>query len=117
MFSDDIFTNLTDPPNPPLGVTAVFHSYNVMTVSWTPPSRGTIPTKYVIYYDAATSGGADVGNVTVSDASTNITGRVCDAYTVRIMALSDQLPSTVVEVTAENGVYIYSAKVIQRSEF
>ena len=74
---------------------------NNIAVSWTPPSGGTPPTGYVIYYEA-TSGGVDTDSVTVSGASTSehtITGRTSGTYTVRIVTLSNQLPSAVIETT------------------
>ena len=91
----------TTAPSPPTGPRAiVITGSNSIVVSWTPPSGGTPPTGYSIYYEAI-SGGADTGSVTVSGARTSevtITGRASGAYTVRIVALSDQLPSN---VTAE----------------
>ena len=59
----------------------------------------------MIYYEA-TSGGADTGSATVSDASITtyaITGRTRDMYTVRIVILSVYLPSIVVETSTMRG--------------
>ena len=95
----------TAAPGPPTGLRAVFTGSNTITVSWIPPSGGTPPTGYSIYYEA-TSGGADTGNVTVGGASTSqhtITDRTRDAYTVRIVALSTQFPSTVATTTTTGG--------------
>ena len=86
---------------------------DAITVSWTPPSGGVPTTGYMIYYEH-TSGGTDTGSVTVGGASISeltITGRTSDAYIVRIVALSDQIPSTVATTTSSEftgSVYIYS---------
>ena len=80
----------------------MFTGSSSIAVSWTPPSGDTPPTEYNIYY----VGGADTGSVTVGGASTSevsITGRTRDAYTVRIVALSTQLPSTVATTTTTGG--------------
>ena len=94
-------------PGQPTDLRAILVS-NTITVSWTPPSGGTPPTGYIIYYEA-TSGGADTGSDIVNGASTSehtITGRASGPYTVRIMALSDQLPSTVTEtISSESNNY------------
>ena len=100
----------TAAPSRPTDIRAVLitGSDNI-TVSWTPPSGGTPPTGYVIYYEA-TSGGADAGSTTVSGASTSevtITGRASNEYTVKIVSLSDQLPSTVTETTTISGESTY----------
>ena len=90
------FDTTTAVPSPATDLRAVLiTSSSSIVVSWTPPSGGTPPTGYIIYYEA-TSGGVDVGSATVSGASTSevtITGRAGGVYTVRIVALSDQLPS------------------------
>ena len=80
-------------------------SIDTIIVSWTPPSGGTPPTGYIIYYEA-TSGGVDMGSVTVGGASISehtITGRTSDAYNVRIVALSIQLPSMEAETITISG--------------
>ena len=95
----------TAAPGPPTGLRAMFTGSNTITVSWTPPSGGTPPAGYIIYYEA-NSGGADTGSFAVGGASTSeltITGRTRDAYTVRIVALSTQLPSNVVTTTTTGG--------------
>ena len=92
-------------PDPTTGLKVLFTGNNSIAVSWTPPSGGTPPTGYVIYYED-TSGGADMGSVTVSGASTSeltIPGRASGAYTVRIVALSHQLPSNVTETNTTSG--------------
>ena len=103
MWLPGIFSYITAVPSLPTDVRAILiNCSNTIVVSWTPPSGGTPPTGYIIYYEA-TSGGADVGSATVSGASTSevtITGRASGVYTVRIVTLSDQLPSncsTVIE--------------------
>ena len=107
---------ITAAPSPPTDLRAILITCsNSIAVSWTPPSGGTPPTGYIIYYEA-TSGGADTGSVTVSGASTSehtITGRARYAYTVRIVALSDQIPSncsTVVETI--HGEYTFEKTVL-----
>ena len=95
----------TAPPSPPTGFRAILTGSNTITVSWTPPSGGTPLTGYIIYYEA-TSGGADTDSVTVNGASTSqhtITGRTSDVYTVGIVALSTQLPSTMATTTTTGG--------------
>ena len=90
----------TDAPSPPTDLSAMFTGINV---SWTPPPGGTLATEYSIYYEA-TSGGADMGSAAVGGASTSvIPGRTSGAYTVRIVALSTQLPSTAATATTTGG--------------
>ena len=93
-------------PNRPSGLRAfLFPGNDSIAVSWTPPSGGILPTGYIIYYEA-TSGGADTGSAAVSGASTSeltITGRTSGPYTVRIVALSTQLPSTVTITTGSES--------------
>ena len=94
----------TTAPGQPTDLRAILVN-NTVTVSWTPPSGGTPPTGYIIYYEA-TSGGADTGSVTVNGVGTSedtITGRASGAYTVRIMALSAQLPSIMTETTSSKS--------------
>ena len=101
------FSCTTAAPSPPTGFRALlFTANNSIAVSWTPPSGGTPPTGYIIYYEA-TFGAADAGSATVSGASTSehtITGRTRDTYTVRIVALSTQLPSTVIETAGSESI-------------
>ena len=95
----------TAAPGQPTGLRAMFTGSNTITLSWTPPSGGTPPTGYIIYYED-TGGGADTDSATVSGASTSehtITGRASGEYTIRIVALSDQLPSTVATTTTTGG--------------
>lgn len=85
-----------------------------MSVSWTPPSEGSQPTGYMIYYEA-TAGVFDVGSVTVSGGSTSqyritvhdLVSHVFAAgvaeYTVKIVTLSAELPSTMAETTSIRG--------------
>ena len=99
------FSCTTAAPGPPTGLRAMFTGSNTITVSWTPPSGGTPPTGYIIYY----VGGADTGSATVGGASTSeltitLTNRNSGAYTVRIVALSTQLPSTVVETAGSESI-------------
>ena len=99
------FSHIT-APNRPSGLRALlFPGNNSIAVSWNPPSGDTPPTGYIIYYED-TSGGTDTGSVTVNGASTSehtITGRTSGAYTVRIVALSTQLPSTVAITTGSES--------------
>ena len=101
------FSYTTAAPSPPTGLRALlFTANNSIAVSWTPPSGGTPPTGYIIYYEA-TSGGADTGSATVNGASTSehtFTNRNSGAYTVRIVALSTQLPSTVIETGGSESI-------------
>ena len=100
------FLCTTAAPGPPTGLRAMFTGSNTITVSWTPPSGGTPPTGYIIYYEA-TIGAADAGSATVSGASTSehtFTNRNSGAYTVRIVALSTQLPSTVIETARSESI-------------
>ena len=74
-------------------------------MSWTPPSGGATPTGYEIYYEA-TVGAADTGSVSVSGASVSqhsIAGRTSDEYTIRIVALSAHLSSTVEQTATRRG--------------
>ena len=99
------FSSYTTAPSPPTDLRAMFTGNSTIAVSWTPPSGGTPPTGYIIYYEA-TSGGADTGSATVSGANTSevtITGRTSGAYTVRIVALSTQLPSNITETFTAGG--------------
>ena len=92
-------------PDPTTGLRVLITGNNGIVVSWTPPSGGTPPTGYIIYYEA-TIGAADTGSVIVNGTSTSehtISGRASGAYTVRIVALSDQLPSTVTETNTTSG--------------
>ena len=95
-------------PSSPTDLEAfLFTGNNTIVVSWTPPSGGPTHTGYMIYYNAiATSGEADMGSITFGGASIDeirITGRTRDEYTVSILVLTDQLPSTVTETTTIKG--------------
>ena len=94
-------------PSPPTDLRALLSTGgNAITVYWTPPSGGFPPTGYMINYYETTDGGTDIGIFTVSGASTSehtITGRAGDAYTISIVALSDQLPSTAIRTTTISG--------------
>ena len=94
----------TDPPNPFTDLRAIrVVSSNTLSVSWTQYSGQPLPTGYISY--EATSGAIDTGTLTVSASASmqTISGRTRDAYTVRIAAISDQLPSTVVETQTISG--------------
>ena len=98
----------TAAPGPPTDLRATFTVGNTITVSWTPPSGGTPPTGYIIYY----VGAADTGSVTVSGANTSehtFTDRIRGAYTVRIVALSTQLPSTATTTGGESMSIVFTA--------
>ena len=60
----------------------------------------------MIYYDA-TGGGSDAGNSgVISGSSHTFNVSTNDEYTVRIVALSAQLPSTVTNITTVTGQLI-----------
>ena len=66
------------------------------TASWTPPAT---VTGYQVYWSGG--GGADSGNIGVEaeDTAVTITGRTPGlTYDIKIVALSDHLPSPVVAV-------------------
>ena len=90
-------------PDPPTGLTASLASGGGTTifVSWTPPSGAT---GYMIYYEA-TDDPSDSSSVSVGASITqhNFTNRDSATYTIRIVALSDQLPSTVAQTTTMRG--------------
>ena len=90
--------------DPPTDVTAsLFPSSDNISISWTPPSGGIPPTGYMIYYEA-TAGGSDAGNSgVISGSPYTLSGRTSDEYTIMIVALSAQLPSTAVQTTAIRG--------------
>ena len=95
----------TEPPPAPTDVRALLLTNDTVAVSWTPPTRGTTPTGYMIRYEA-TAGEGDSGNVTVSGGNTSskvIIDRSRPGYTVRIVALSAHLPSSVVETVTIDG--------------
>ena len=75
-------------------------------VSWTPPSGGTTPTGYEIYYET-TDDPTDSSSVSVGASATqhNFVNRDSSAtYTIRIVAtLSTGLPSVVVQTTTMRG--------------
>ena len=98
--------SFTAAPNPPSDFEVLLINIsNTLSVSWTPPSGGLQPTKYIIYYSAIV-GEADTGIMEVTNSSIShqeIPGRDKEVYTVRIVALSNQLPSIVVEQSTETG--------------
>lgn len=77
-------------------------------MSWTAPSGGATLTGYIVYYEA-TVGDTDRGSIVIGASTTqqSIAGRASDDYSVRIVALSLQLPSTVAETTTIRGCSLF----------
>ena len=83
-------------PLPPSGLSAVHTSPTTITVYWTPPTNGTIPTGYIIIYFAGVEDA--IGTVVlVSNSSTkshNITGlNSTVTYHVNVMSVNGAISS------------------------
>ena len=83
----------TGAPDPPTGLSATQVGLTSIRVSWTAPVSGATVTGYRISY----SGGTDQGSVDVGASATDHTITIAQpqSYSISIITLSSQLPSSV----------------------